>query len=501
MDGYIDEKSDRSPVRATLREGGRLKRVMARFRRADDSVFPVEFSISPITEEQQLRGAVLVFRDETRTYRLADRLQHQAMHDAVTGLTNRQGFEDAVEQLLADARINGNSHALFYLDLDQFRVVNATSGHVAGDELLRQLAVRLDQELPDCHTLARIGGDEFGVLLENCSLDYAAQIAHRLRKEIADFSFMRDDRVYRCGACIGVVAIDAQSNNSAEVLASADAACFAAKEAGRNRIHVASARDPVISQRRDEMAWAARTREALDNNRLILFSQPIVPINPGSQLPAHAEVLVRMRGVKGEILEPGLFLPAAERHFLMPALDRWVLRKVLAELSKQSNQTLQFSVNLSGSTISEESLLEEITDLIDTSGVCPKRLCFEITETSAIANLPVALKLMGGLRQRGCEFSLDDFGTGMSSLTYLRQLPVDYVKIDGKFVRGILDDSVDQAIVQAVFDVTSKLGIRTVAEHVESKQMLARLAHIGIDYAQGFYTGRPAPLTDQRNSA
>lgn len=485
--------SEESPLIAALRRGQPVQRVSALFWRDRDNSFPVSCSISPIRGEKRINGAVLVFRDESVNRELNRRLSYQASHDPVTGLYNRSALEERLAGLLKQ----GGQHAFCYLDLDQFRLINGVCGHEAGDELLRQLAQVLAGLVDADDMLVRLGGDEFGILLRDCSLERAEQAAERLRQAVTDFHFEWGERSYRTGASVGVVAVNSQSDGLSEILSAADAACYVAKEAGRSQVHVASPQDPVVPRRRGEMEWVARTREALEHDRLRLYAQPIVAlaVNNG---PRRAEILLRMIDDDGTLILPRYFLVAAERHFLMPQVDRWVLRRTLATLAAserlRAGRDTRYCINLSATSLGQPGLLEEIVALIESSGVPPSLLCFEITETAAMSNMPTTMRLIRGLKRLGCQFALDDFGTGMSSLTYLQQLPVDYIKIDGRFIRHILHDRVDDAIVRAIDNVATTIGIDTIAEHVESQAVLAHLAAIGVDYVQGFHTGRPAPI-------
>jgi diguanylate cyclase (GGDEF)-like protein/PAS domain S-box-containing protein len=461
--------------------------------RRDGEEFPIEDSAAPIRAPGgAVTGVVMVFRDVSEERSLRQRLDHQATHDALTGLINRTEFERRVLEALAASVEHGAEHALLYLDLDQFKVVNDTCGHMAGDELLRQICAVLSHVVRESDTLARLGGDEFGVLLPNCPLPQATRIAEKLRAAVAAWVFQWSERSFQVGASIGVVPVTRATETYAALLADADLACYAAKEQGRNRVHVRAEGETHTGKRRGEMFWAGKVREALARpDGLTLFRQPVYAIQDDSRL-AHHEVLVRLPN-GGGILDPAQFLPAAERYGLMPQLDRHVVRLALEHLRQQPPGTV-YAINLSGQALSEESLLPFLTQTIEASGVKPRHVCFEITETTAITSLTHTSQLMRALRRLGCRFALDDFGSGFSSYVYLKQLPVDFLKIDGQFVRDISRDPLDRAIVQSAHQIAHAMGIRTIAEGVEDEATLGILRDIGVDFAQGYFFSPPRPL-------
>lgn len=442
------------------------------------------------------------FRDVSRERELTRKLAWQASHDALTGIPNRREFEKRLGEAIAAAKRDGTRHALLYLDLDQFKVVNDTGGHMAGDELLRQLSVLLREPLRPGDTLARLGGDEFGVLLADCPPDKARRIADKLLQVLAGFRFAWEDRLFEVGTSIGVVPIDAESRGVMQIMTAADEACYAAKGKGRNRIHVFEEGDAELAWRRSQMEWVARINEALRENRFRLYRQPIMPTRADGREPGHYEVLLRLQNADGSILPPQLFIPAAEQYDLMPAVDRWVIRTLFASQNAALAARRRpgepcaclYTINLSGATLNDETFPAFIREQMAAHDVPAGAVCFEITETAAIANLAKASAFMKEFVALGCHFYLDDFGSGLSSFAYLKNLPVDYLKIDGAFVRNMVDDSVDCAMVEAINRVGHVMGIRTVAEFVEDEATFRRLQSVGVDFAQGYCIGKPEPI-------
>ncbi len=456
----------------------------------------IEYQISPIQDDSgQAIGCVIVLHDVTQSTELSRRLSWAASHDALTGLINRTEFEHRLEDLLGDARLALKEHALMYLDLDQFKVVNDTCGHQAGDELLRQLSAKLEGMVRATDTLARLGGDEFGILLAGCPLPRAEHIAESLREAVTTFRFVWQDKIFDIGVSIGLVPINTQSDNSASLLSTVDAACYAAKEQGRNRVHVFEPGDEELIRRQGEMSWAQRVSQAIKDNRLVLYFQKIMPISAAAGDHVHFELLIRMLDENGKLVPPMAFIPAAERYNMMNMLDRWVVETVFRRLSARAELgNMVCAINLSGQSLGNEHMLDFILEQFGTTGVPPQHICFEITETAAIANLRSALRLVSTLRARGCRFSLDDFGSGMSSFGYLKQLKVDYLKIDGSFVRQIMTSATDRAMVESINNIGHVMGIQTIAECVEDDDMLNALRKIGIDYVQGYHIHYPEPI-------
>jgi diguanylate cyclase (GGDEF)-like protein/PAS domain S-box-containing protein len=452
--------------------------------------FAIEDSISPIRNGAgDAIGTVLVFRDVTRTRNLAEQLTWQASHDALTGLVNRRQFEILLKEMLENARIRDICHAVLYVDLDQFKIVNDTCGHVAGDELLKQLATLLQAPIRDSDTLARLGGDEFGVLLDGCTPAKASSIATELLETIQDFHFVWDNKTFRLGASIGVVSVDRNSGSMASVLSAADAACYIAKDKGRNRVWIHESQDSEMVQRRGEMEQISRITAAFEEERFMLYKQMIKPIAAESDEGRYYELLIRMADEEGSVTPPMTFLPAAERYGIMPNIDRWVIRRAfrgLADPVKAFEAADRFAINLSAQTLIDDRFLDFVVDQFAETGVDPARICFEITETTAIANWVRATHFISVLKSMGCQFALDDFGSGMSSFGYLKNLSVDFIKIDGLFVKDMVRDPFDGVMVEAIHHIARVMGIRTIAEFVEDDAILARLRELDVDYAQGY---------------
>lgn len=470
----------------------------------DGASFAIHYTVAPIRDQRaEIIGAVLVFRDVTHARDMASRMTHQASHDALTGLINRREFERRLSSVLAEDTENRVQHALLYLDLDQFKIVNDTCGHLAGDELLRQLARLLQDKLRKNDTLARLGGDEFGVLLENIEAAPAARIAETLRQAAFDFRFFWLDRAFPVGVSIGMVVFSAKGD-FADLLRMADVACYAAKDAGRNRTHVYTSDTGELERRQGEMGWVPRIRRALEDGHLLLSRQSIRPMVEGSQDPEHFEVLLRMLDGDGPLIPPMAFIPAAERYGLMQELDRWVVHEAFSHLAARKAARSSPGVcwiNLSGSSICDPQFHAFVREEFQRFGIPPGGVCFEITETAVIANLGQAAAFMRELKAIGCRFALDDFGSGMSSFAYLKHLRVDYLKIDGGFVKDMASDPIDHAMVDAINRIGHVMGIRTVAEWVEDEPTLAALRHIGVDYAQGYVIEMPELLVTSPSRA
>jgi diguanylate cyclase (GGDEF)-like protein/PAS domain S-box-containing protein len=457
----------------------------------------IELTASPLRDaEHQTTGAVLVFRDVTEMRALAREITYQATHDPMTGLLNRREFERLLQLALEEARRANDAHALCYLDLDLFKAVNDTCGHLAGDELLRQISLILRKAVRKEDVLARIGGDEFVVFLRGCDLEKAGLIAEQIRRSLREFRFVWEDKHMEVGASIGVVRVAADSGDLNDVLRAADVACRVAKEAGRNRIHLFRPNDLTVTRRQHEINWVQRIGQAIQDDQFVLYGQWIRPL--GSDRPSHCEVLIRLRDEQGQIVAPAAFLPAAERYHLMPQVDRWVLHNTLQLLRALPDAlpNVCFHVNLSGQTLCDSEFLAFATKALEESGVPPTRVGFEITETAAVTNMSSALRLMSTLKELGCRFALDDFGSGVSSFSYLKNMPVDALKIDGAFVSNLPDDRIDLAMVNSVNQVAHAMGITTIAEYVENELIRDTLESLGVDYGQGFALARPVPLTE-----
>jgi diguanylate cyclase (GGDEF)-like protein len=436
--------------------------------------------------------------ENRRAHQVAEAtIRHMAYHDSLTGLINRAEFERRLETAVESAQEAGESHALLYIDLDQFKLVNDSCGHLAGDELLRRLTRRLQESIRDSDTLARLGGDEFGLLLKNCRLERAEQIAQELLARIQEYLFIWGERSFKVGASIGLVPITGQESVQT-LLTLSDMACYAAKDRGRNRIHVSKEDDKDLSQRRGEIRWIQKLQAAMATDGLILYRQPIKALQGDT---SHSELLLRMLGDEGEIITPDSFIPAAERYNLMPEIDRWVIRHACQQIRLQeggkspATQDESLFINLSANSLSDNQLIEYIRDQLEEHRIPPARVGFEITETAAISDFDCAMSLIKSLREHGCRVALDDFGTGMSSFSYLKSLEVDFIKIDGSFVRNMMDDEIDCSIVDAINNIGHIAGIQTIAEFVENEAILQKLTLLGVDYAQGWAIDRPQRFT------
>jgi len=459
---------------------------------ADGTLLPVDRSEALIhAPDGEAIGQVIVLHDASEARRHAAQLSYQATHDDLTDILNRREFERRLRELLAALRQgSGGEHAVLYLDLDRFKIINDTSGHAAGDELIKQVSQLLQATLRERDIVGRLGGDEFGIMLTQCSHEDALKVAEKVRKAVVDLHFAWGVRSYRIGVSIGLVLLDSRSSSLKEVMKAADAACYMAKEKGRNRIHLYSDDDAELSVRQTEMEAVSRIRAALENDRFCLHLQTIAPLRGGR---AHAEVLVRMLDEQGGLVPPMAFIPAAERYDLMPMLDRWVIRHAFEALAQQPPGT-SWAINLSGASVCDEGLLEFVLEQRRLTGVALEDVCFEITETVAVANLAQAATLIQDLQAQGARFALDDFGAGMSSFAYLKHLPVDYVKIDGSFIKGILHNPTERAMVESINQIAHVMGKQTIAEFVEDDAVLACLRNMGVDFAQGYGVGRPEPL-------
>jgi diguanylate cyclase (GGDEF)-like protein/PAS domain S-box-containing protein len=463
----------------------------------DGTIYAVEHTAAPIRDDSgQVHGGILIFRDVTEVRSLASQLSYQASHDALTGLVNRREFEIRLQQALDNARIEHCNYALCYLDMDQFKVINDTCGHAAGDELLKQVSNELKHILRDSDTLSRLGGDEFGALLEGCPLDKAKGIAENLRDAVKQIRFSWDDKQFEIGASIGVVPINAASGTLADLLSAADSACYEAKDQGRNRVHIFDPQDINILRRQGEMHWVHRISEALENHNLVLYCQSIRPLQSKATDIERYEILVRMRDENGKIIPPSAFLPAAERYNLMTMIDRYVVEnatKLLEDINKQGKR-IHLSVNISGQSLSEDSFHDFLEAVLDKYDIEPGWLTLEITETATVANFSKATRLITAMKNRGCQFALDDFGSGLSSFSYLKNIPVDFIKIDGSFVRDIITDETDFAFVRSINQIAAIMGLATIAEYVENERIAAKLNEIGVDYIQGHYIGKAVPI-------
>jgi diguanylate cyclase (GGDEF)-like protein len=461
--------------------------------------FEVSFASLAEVDVRQPNRSIVQFIDVTDAREMSTRLLFQAGHDELTGLINRREFEARLEIALDNSRESGVPHAVCYFDLDQFKVVNDTCGHAAGDQLLRQIASTLVATVRKTDTIARMGGDEFVLLMEHCTVEQAQRTAQAVRKALEDITFSWGEKRFRVSASIGLVPVTSGLEKVADILSAADSACFVAKEMGRNRVHVYGPSDKELTARQGEMAWIERINRAIDDDRLELFYQPIEPAVRGERRGMHIEVLVRLREEDGRLIPPGAFLPPAERYHIITRIDRWVVERMLQVFAEQSDFARRIEtcgINLSGQSLSNDDFFEFVRDAMLKLGPQAARICFEITETAAIANIGAAETFMRELRALGCKFALDDFGSGLSSFGYLKQLPVDHLKIDGVFIRDLLTDPVDYALVRAINEVGQTLGKTTIAEFVENDQIREKLVELGVNCVQGYGIGRPRPLLE-----
>ena len=465
--------------------------------RADGQEFVIRKSASPLYDlDGNTFGIVTVLHDVTMLRTLSNQLSFQARHDELTGLINRYEFDRKAQAAIDDASTGSRIHCLAYIDLDQFKIVNDTCGHMAGDVLLRQLANHLKAKVRSSDTLARLGGDEFTLLLMGCDLAKAQEIVESLLQVVREYRFTYDDKVFKVGASVGLTEISPDHTPTlSELLSTVDSACYAAKDEGGNRIHVYRSDDKNIKELNNQLEWVSRIHLGLEKKQFVLYIQRMESLTVGAEL--HCELLIRMQGLDGTLYPPGYFLPAAERYHLMPKIDRWVVGEALGIIARKGvNFPYVCAINLSGQTFSEEGFLEYVVDQIKIHAVDPRRICFEITETAVIANLNKARQFMQTLREIGCRFSLDDFGSGLSSFAYLKSLDVDFLKIDGMFVKSIAHNKVDRAMVESINNVGHVMGIHTIAEFAENDEIISILKEIGVDYAQGYGVAKPELFED-----
>ena len=499
----VDESDRRSlgdPVRHCLATQskvtvGRRGLMISRGGGAERSV---ELTVTPLKGQKgDLVGTVIVARDVSELRGITRQMSYQASHDALTGLVNRREFERRLEEALEIAHSNAARHVLCYLDLDRFKVVNDTCGHMAGDSMLREVAALIKETVRDSDTVGRLGGDEFGLLLVGCPLEKARQIADDVVRKITDYRFVWKDKIFNIGVSVGLIEISRESGAPDEVMSAADSACYVAKKQG-NHVHVYSARDEAVARHRGEIQWLQRLQAALKENRFELMAQPIVATDPHATQGPALEVLLRLQddGVPGGI-SPVEFLRAAERYRLMADVDRWVVQTALTALGRNgirlpANRSL--TINISGQTLGDPQFLEYVVDVLDRTGVSPAQVCFEVTENSVITNIEHAQRFIGVLHGMGCQFALDDFGRGLSSFGNLKNLALDYLKIDGSFVRNLGTDTVNQAMVAAMIKLARTLNFQVIAEQVEDSAALEAAKRMGVDFVQGYHLGRPQAL-------
>src|SRR5215210_608309 len=468
--------------------------------RRDGGEAAIRDSVAPIRDRQgRITGTVVVFKDVTVLRGMEREMVYLARHDPLTGLINRREFERRLQHCLTTAREEGRLHALLYLDLDEFKVVNDTCGHLAGAEMLKQVTSLLKTRLRKTDTLARLGGDEFGILLDDTQPDRARETGLGLRNAVQQFRFSWQERIFEIGVSIGFVSITPETADMAHVLSAADAACYVAKENGRNRMHEYQPDDIALAERYGEMQWVHRIHKAFAEHRFCLYHQPIRPLRPEFlNDPPLCEIFIRMIEEDGRLASPAAFIPAAERYHLIGSIDRWVVHAAFVALAcralSHEDETC-FAINLSGQSLGDDAFLEYVLEEIEATGVAPGRVCFEITETAAVENLGQATIFIRVLKEHGCRFVLDDFGSGLSSFAYLKNLQVDYLKIDGTFVRDMVGSPVQRALVESIHQIGQVMGIRTIAESVENRATLEMLREVGVDYVQGFGIAMPEPLS------
>lgn len=445
-----------------------------------------------ITRDPETNLIVIYAWDITKLREMSKRMAYHASHDSLTGLPNRREFENQLERAIMTASLEDKHHVVCYMDLDQFKVVNDTCGHVAGDQLLKSLSATLKTQIRDSDTLARLGGDEFGLLLMGCDIKVAELIAEKIRHATENFRFHWDGKTFKVGMSIGMVPIHKESGTLNDILSAADSACYIAKEHGRNQIYIYRDNDALQNKHTDEMNWIHRIHDALENNRFVLYSQEIISVFGVN--PSHHEILIRMKGDDGILIPPVSFLTAAERYNLITDIDLWVIRNTLEHFSKPELANHYVSINLSGQTLGNARVMSRIVDYVSESNISPEQICFEITETAMIANLNSAQRFIATLRNLGCTMALDDFGSGLSSFAYLKNLPVNFLKIDGTFVKDMNTDPINAAMVESIIQVGHKMGLEIIAEYVENNAILEQLKTMGANYAQGFGIAKPQPL-------
>ncbi len=454
-------------------------------------------------ETSQHIGWVIAIRNVTESRKMQQKLKIQACHDELTGLLNRREFEKQLDLALAETKTQGTNHFLFYLDLDQFKLINDTCGHHAGDTLLKQISIVVQKQLRRQDIIARIGGDEFGIILPLCDIHQSLEVAQKIRDAIKEYRFYWKNKSFALGISIGIVQLRDQMLSREDAISMADAACYTAKDRGRNCVHIYEHEDQEISRRRNQMHWAATIQRALDEESFELFYQSIVPVNRSGKTKHHFEIFIRMKGANGEIIGPDAFIPSAERYGLMPHLDTWVISNTLAwlgEQQRQGNHHYSCAINLSGTSVGNEECLDFIKQHLSKNQILPNTVCFEITETAAMANLTSAKRFIKSLQALDCKLALDDFGSGLSSFGYLRELPVDYLKIDGLFIRELEANPLDKAIVASINTIAHEMHLETVAEFVESPQIIHILESLGVDYAQGHFIDKPQPLANLKKA-
>jgi diguanylate cyclase (GGDEF)-like protein/PAS domain S-box-containing protein len=496
----VSREKRENPIYRCLRKKETISMPEGAILESGEGDIVIKESASPMFDDKgRVIGAVAVLENITQARQLSRKLEWQAFHDPLTELPNKRDFELKLDEVLASSEFENIDSALLFVDLDNFKIVNDTCGHVAGNELLKQISFKMKQLVRKSDTLARIGGDEFALLLMTCNLQQARAAAEKILQLITDFEFVWEKRGFSIGASIGLTPIYAGKHSKKDIIKAADAACYAAKHGGRNRIHVGEPGDEEMVRRKGEMQWINKLTNAMKENKLVLYWQEAVPVIKGAKTSSHYEFLVRIQGNENELIPPAKFLPSAERYRQTPAVDRWVIRNIFsrfAELQQQLGSQPIFSINLSGLSLSDDDLFEYIQDELQQWRVKPECICFEITEVAAIENMASTAQLINGLKKLGCRFALDDFGAGMSSFSYLKNLPVDFLKIDGSFITEVMHDHLAETITSSIIHIGQALNIKTVAKSVESDEILHKMQEMGVDFVQGYSVSSPVPVSE-----
>jgi diguanylate cyclase (GGDEF)-like protein len=458
----------------------------------------IELTASPIIgPSDTVAGAVAIMHDVSEIRGLTQRISYQASHDALTGLVNRGEFERRLDQALEQVRAEGVSHVLCYMDLDRFKAVNDTCGHLAGDNMLREIAALIKEQVRDSDVVARLGGDEFAMLLIRCPLEKARQIADDVCAAVRDYRFTWQDKIFTVGISIGLVEVGRDSGSIKDLLSAADSACYVAKQQGRGRVHVYSSRDEVSARQRGDIQWLRLLQTALRENRFQIYTQPIIATAGRVRTGPAAEVLLRLTDDEGRLVQPRQFIQAAERYQLMPAIDRWVVQTTLAAIGQGTIRLpddRSCTINLSGQSLAEDGFLEFVVDCLDHSHVAPHRVCFEVSEAAVVDRLDQARRFVAVLHGMGCQFGLDDFGHGVGSFTTLRELSIDFLKLDGVYTRDLSRGSLNWQVVSAVTGMARILRFKVIAEQVESQADFEALRDLGVDFIQGYFVERPQRL-------
>ena len=488
------------PIESCLKHGHVVRHdALLKLVRKDGEEFIIRDTATPIRDyNSNIVGAVVIFDDFSTLHAMAEKLVYQAAHDDLTGLYNRREFESQIDLALNETKQLQSDNTVFFIDLDQFKVVNDTCGHLAGDQLLKQISQLLKSKIREHDVLARLGGDEFGIILRNCHIDKAIELADAVLTSLQTFIFYWGNQQFNIGACMGLVELNNKFINTSDVLMAADSACYLAKDAGRNSLHIYQPSDQEQQKRRSEIKWVQRLKSAVDKNNFVLYAQQIHPLKQHTQ-PDCYEILLRLN-LDGSIYSPMTFMTAAERYNLMPDIDRWVINEIFSKIEQgytNENITLEpsrFSINLSGQSLTRDDFQKFVYDKVMACNIDHSLITFEITETATIANLAHAIDFMKTLKQMGCQFALDDFGSGLSSFGYLTSLPLDYIKIDGKIVRDIVINPINLSIVESINQIAHIMNLKTIAEFAESEAIIQRLKECNIDFAQGFHLDVPVPL-------